>query len=470
MTATDLAPPAPRAGLVERARGAAIRTWDRDRVAVLVLAASALLHSLAWRATTRPMGDSLSYRDSAQVIFGDGWSSVTDRTPGYPALLWLTGSVDRETHLLFLVQLGLHVLAVLATLSLARLCGLGRRGRLVVVALLVSPPVMVNVALTGTEVVTEVLLVGVVWCAAHGVARRSPALLGGAGAAMAAAALVRPTYQLLWVPVAAAVWVALRRAGDEAGPGPGPLLRRRALALVAVPSILAVVALVAYNGARFDSPSATPMTAWHLSTKTSGFVEDLPASEEPARSALIRSRDERLLEHEDHRATDYAFRLRDDLRTITGRDARDLDRYMLRLDLELIARNPFAYLGSVLDSGVLYVGFNSNEAAFADSPALGQALMGVHWALVAVAAVGLVTLAGLALVGRLRHRAGAPLALAALVVGYTALVSCAVEVGVPRVRSATDPLIVLLVVVGLSTLRSERAQARPGGAVAGGGS
>ncbi|MGI8939901.1 MAG: hypothetical protein ACR2JF_17130 [Iamia sp.] len=443
---------------LERGRHALRQLWRRDRAALIILAASSVLHTVAWRAMTRPMGDSVSYRAAADTIFS-GWGSVTDRTPGYPTVLWLTGSADHETHLLFVLQLLLHAVAVVGTLSLARTCGLGRRGRLVVVLLLVSPPVMVNVALTGTEVVSEVLLVSVAWCGVRGVVGRSPLLLGCTGASLALLALARPSNQLLWIPVAWVVWRRLRRTGGVGAHRPG-LRPVRSAALVAIPALVAVVALVTFNATRFDSPSMTPMTAWHLSTRTSGYVEDLPASEEPARSALIRSRDERLLDHEEHRATDYAFRLRSDLREITGKDDRELDRYMMRLDLMLIADNPFAYLGAVLEAGVLHIGFNSNEAAFAGSPALGQLMMGVHWLLVAVGAVALIALGGLALTGRLRSRPGAPLALAAAVAGYSALVACATEIGAPRVRSPTDPLLVLLVVVGLATIRAERAAVR----------
>lgn len=443
--------PGPWAGL----RRVAARSWAQDRLALALLGLSSLVHTVAWRAITRPMGDSVSYRAAAQTIFSGGWGSVTDRTPGYPALLWLTGSVERETRVLFAVQLVLHVVAVLGVLDLARLCGLGRRGRLVVVAALVSPPVMVNVALSGTEVLSEVLLVAVAWCGVRGVRAESRLLLGSAGTALALSALVRPSHQLLWLPVSWVVWRGLRRADGRARGGAG-LRPGRGVALVTMPAVLAVGALITFNAVRFDSPSMTPMTAWHLSTRTSGYVEDLPASEEPARSALIRSRNERLLNHEEHRATDYAFRLRDDLRGITGMDDRELDRYMLRLDLMLISGNPFGYLGAVLDALVLHIGFNSNGAAFAGSPFLGQLTMGVHWVLVTVSAVALVGLAGLALAGRFRDRRGSPVLMAAVIVVWSAAVACATEIGAPRVRSPTDPLIVLLVVVGLATLRRER--------------
>lgn len=422
----------------------------RDRTAAVVLAVAAVVYAVVFRAVSRPMGDSVSYRAAAHTITS-GWHHLTDRTPGYPLLLWATGSVEHETRLLFAVQLALHVLTVLGAISLARTAGVGPRGRLAVTVLLVTPPVMGNVALAGTETVTAALLVALAWCLVRAARGGSAGHLWGAGAAAGGLVLVRPSYQLLWAVLAAIVLWWWRAEGWRT--------RLAAVGRVAAPSVLLVAALVTWNGVRFDSPAVTPMTPWHLSTKTALWVEELPPSEEPIRSALIRSRDRRFLTDEDHDPADHAFQLRDDLGGVAGLSDRELDRRMLRLQLRLLAERPFSYVDAVGRSGVKYAGPHVVGRDLPWDP-LTSPLGAVHYGLVALFAVAATTLAGLALAGRRPSRAGSPLVVAAVLAAYTAAVTCMGEVGAPRVRSATDPLLVLLLVAGLAVLRSERRRAR----------
>ena len=70
------------------------------------------------------MGDSAAYRSAAETITS-GWGQLTERTPGYPLLLWLTGSVRTETTALFLAQLLMHAISVLMVVRVAARLGLG---------------------------------------------------------------------------------------------------------------------------------------------------------------------------------------------------------------------------------------------------------------------------------------------------------------------------------------------------------
>ncbi|MEZ5138843.1 MAG: hypothetical protein R2711_08770 [Acidimicrobiales bacterium] len=100
------------------------RTWRHDRLALAVTGAAALLASIGWRAITRPMGDTPSYRATAAIWRG-GWGAIAARGPGYPLLLVLTGADDGSSRILFVVQLALHVAAIVLVVDLARRADVG---------------------------------------------------------------------------------------------------------------------------------------------------------------------------------------------------------------------------------------------------------------------------------------------------------------------------------------------------------
>jgi hypothetical protein len=197
--------------------------WRDDAWSWAVLGLAAVLATVAWGAVTRPMGDSADYRLTGRIL-SSGWAELTDRTPAYPALLWLTGSLHRETTLLFLVQLAFHVTAVVLCVRIAGRLGLPARWRVAVAVLLVLPPPMVKVVYAGSEALAELLVVVVLWCFVGWYDGRRPGWLVGLGLATAALALTRPTFMVLVVPLALLVWWTARShpAGSPGADAPGP--------------------------------------------------------------------------------------------------------------------------------------------------------------------------------------------------------------------------------------------------------
>lgn len=421
----------------------ALRQWlQAERAVVATVLATSFGYFLLWGGTTRPMGDSPAYRLAAEVVTG-GWTQLTDRSPGFPLVLWATGAVHGESPLLFVVQLVMHAVAILLVVDLGRRVEVPRALRWALVVLLLAPPVVMKAAYSGSEATTELLVVAVVWCLYRWFEAPSTRLLVTLGAVLAGVALVRPTFQLLVVPIGALVW--WRARGERPA---------RAVAALGLPVVALLGVVVLYNGARFGSPALTPLLPWHLSAKTALFVEELPDRYEPARSHLVEVRDRLLVEDPEHVAATYAFASRAELVELTGRSGRDLDRWVLGMDLELIAHNPFGYLESVTQASARYVQLDAQPAGFGGSSLAGWLLSLVH-AVVALAVVGVAVLVpGVALARGIDRRRAFLLAAVVAIVLYTAGVSVLLETGSARLRAPTDPLIVLGAVVGLTQLRN----------------
>jgi hypothetical protein len=425
---------------------AARRVVAEDRWAVLCVLLATATAAAAWRATTRPMGDSHSYRVAGQVITS-GWDQLTDRTPGYPLLLWATGSLDSETVQLFVVQAVLHAASVLLVVRVAARIGLPPSWRVVIALLLVLPPPMVKVVYSGSEALSELLVVLALWLFVRWLDAPRSSLLVTLGVVAGAAAWVRPTFQLLFVPLGVAVWAVAWRRPTTAMPA------WRTAVLVAGPAALIVASLASWNAVRFDSPGLTPDFGWFLGSRTSAFVQELPASYEPLRSALIEERDRRLLLGPETDAENYLFGIEDEISRITGREGVELDRYVLSMNLRLIREHPFDYFTAVTHSAERYVQIDAEPAASGPGRWGGWLQSLAHPVLMLAFLIPAVTVPGLVLVGSVDRRTATVLAYCALVSLYVAAVSCLVQTGSPRLRAPTDPLLVLMGVAGWWILR-----------------
>lgn len=419
-----------------------------------MLAVAAVVATVAWGAVTRPMGDSAGYRTSGRIL-SEGWATVADRTPVYPLVLWLTGSLRGETTLLFLVQLAFHVTAVVLVVRIAGRVGIPARWRVVATVLLVLPPPMVKVVYSGSEALAELLVVAVLWCFVTWLDDMVPRRLVALGVATATLTLTRPTFVALVVPLAVLTFVAasqLRHRPDHvARAGPAA-----SAALVAVPVVVLVGGLVLLNGLRFDSWNTTPLFGWYLGSRTSLFVQELPDDPAGVRDLLVAERNRRLLLGPGTDAENYQFAIRSELARRTGLTGTGLDAYMGDLNLRLIRGHPFDYLDAVSRSAERYVQIDAQPAAAGPGRVGAWAQDVVHLLLVLAFVVPLVTVPGLALRGELSPRLLAALACAVVVVLTSAVVSTAVQTGSSRLRAPTDPLLVFMMVAGWWVLTRRR--------------
>lgn len=412
---------------------------------------------VSWRFTTRPMGDTPTYRAAADGL-RSGWPHLLDRTPGYPAVMLLTGSADGSTVALFCAQIVMHALCVVLVLDALRFVGIGRWGRLAGAVLLMAPPVMLRVVYEGTEATAALLLTVLFWLLvvperSRGVdpagARKTIGRVLSIGAACGLLALVRPTFALVFIPVAAMWVVGVRVATTRS--------RRSVVlgaALIAAPTILLVGALVVSNGVRFDSYGVTPLLPYHLSSRTSSFVEELPPSYEPARSVLITARDRALLAGESTAPANYVWGARADLEEATGLEGPALDRYVMRMQAHLILHNPFGYLDAVRASLSNMTTMDSQPAILGPGRPVVWVEQVLHLLLTGLFVAAVAVLPGLGLAGRLSRRTVRFAAVGAVLVCYTVTVSVMIESGTARLRAPVEPLLVGLLVVGVAEARS----------------
>lgn len=433
--------------------------WVRDERSVVGLVAAASAIALfTWGGETRPMEDSVGYRSVAAVLRA-GWHEMPDRSPGYPLVLLATGADRRESAVLFLVQLVAHGLAVFVVVDLAKRLGVGPRWRLAIAVLLVAPPVLMKAVYTGTEVWAELALVMIAWLLVRWDEQRRTSLLVAVGTIVGAVTWFRPTYQLLVLPLAIPVAVmARRRPGNRAV---------RAVAALVAPAVALVGGLIAANAIRFDTPGVDRLLPYHLSEKTAAFVEQLPADEDPTRSILVERRDRLLVEDPEHSAAAFLFDSRRDLERATGRSGADLDREVLRLDLLLIRENPLSYLQAVENASLSYVQVDPQEAGYGGWHPLSWTWSVVHLVLAATFVGFLLLFPGAALVRGLGRQFAVTCGVCWLLVLYNAVVTVTVVTGEPRIRAATDPLLVLLLVSGLWWLTDQKILRWPTSARAG---
>lgn len=420
------------------------RTWRHDRLALAVCAVGSLVATVAWRATTRPMGDTASYQETAAIL-RDGWSTITPRGPGYPLLLLATGSSHGSSALLFFVQLALHVAAIVLVVDLARRVDVGPVGRAALALLLFAPAVLLRVVYEETEVLAALLLTAVGWLLlTPPKPRRRTGWALALGATCGAAALVRPNFALLWLPVA--VLAAARRSARP---------RWRTGTLVAAPAVIIVGALVVANAVRFDSATLTPLTPYHLNAKTAPYVEDLPASYEPARSVLIEERDAALLRGGDMAPDNYIWVARPRLEQVTGLRGRALERYLMEIDVHLITHHPLEYLDTVEQASLDYTAMDSQPAILGLGRPAAWTQSVVHDLLALAFVLVMACLPGLALAGRLPRRRAATLVVALTLAASTWLSVVTTETGTARLRAPSEPLLALALVVGVTVVRDQ---------------
>lgn len=427
------------------------RTWARDRTSVAVIAVASTLAAVAWRGITRPMVDTVGYRETIASL-EQGWAWVTDRTVGYPLVMMATGAGNGSSRVLFFVQLAMHVTTVVLMLDVARRHGVGRWGRLAMTVLLFAPVVLLRVVHEGTEALSALQLTFACWLLLTPPRTRPAAWAVVLGITCGSAALVRPTFTLLFVPAAAlAGWMATEQ-------------RWRTAALVAVPALVIVGGYVVANGVRFQSWSTTPNMAYNLNSRTSTYVEELPLSFEPGRSVLIRERDAALLVGDDVPPQNFIYGARPALEEATGLTGRDLDRWVLRADIHLITHNPFAYLDAVKTSAVNYANCDSQPAILGLGRPVAWLQQALHQVLLVVFVGVLSLVPGLALAGRVPRSRLVPLVVAGALAGYTFLVTVMVEAGTARLRSPAEPIMALMLVLAGSIVRAALAdRTRPEG-------
>ncbi len=428
-----------------RTKDAAAGGWPLP--VLLVLAAAVALYAFLWRDGPESGPDTPSYLAAAGDLADWRLDALHLRTPGYPLLLRALGGNPGFS--LVLVQLLLHAAGIWALAGLLAEIGLGRRG---IVAFVLAGwlPHVVQLAkfVLSESLAASLLMLGFAGLGRAALGGGRPWHLAGTSVAFGLLAITRPVYVATAPCVAALVALAaMKSLGREARPR---LLR--AAAIVPVGTVLFVGALALYQQQRFGAP-ASSQVALSLAARMAAYYEVLP-DDEPVREILIRHRNATMLERRHHRNWNTAFAW-EEMVELFGGDERRAARELLRLDWEILRREPRNYLLAVWRSLAEYWEWYSRGVAGLRSlPAAITGLV-IHSATVLAFASLLATalvaaLFSLGLPGEARRKAFTPITaspaagiylLATSVVLLHMLLQCALGVGEARYRLPSDPLV-----------------------------
>lgn len=426
----------------------------------LIITLAFAFYAWLWPTAPYPGGDTGPYLEVARDLRDFRLDDFHVRSVGYPWLLRLTGSLEQPQRSLFFVQLTMYLLCIVLLVMWMRRVEVRGWVQVLFVALMLLPYNVMPAARALTETFSQFLLVVGLVLLLAGVWQKRLWMLGLAGLALAFLALVRPTYQVLGVLTALLlVWGAWRL----------PSLRRTLLLAAAALglSALLVIGSVAWHNLRAHGfAGVTPLFGLHLTQKTGRVVELLPETD-PARAVLLSYRDQSLLDADNaHQFYNYIWKIPiEELRPDPEVSYAQLSAQYLRRNLYLMAQSPLIYLQEVGYSLLNLLLPVSNSLSHGSSLAL-QAL----WTLVYFGTLGLCLLTAvgvsggglwlLAASGQRRlawwHSASeaqrwlwvgllAALALIAYNWGLTALV----EMGDPRTRLSTEPLMIWSACLGL---------------------
>ena len=432
-----------------------------NRIAWTYLAltiAGAALYGGLWRAAPVIDGDSAQYMEVARDVADFRLDHLHYRSPGYPALIALTGSAETPTRALFFTSLLLHFASIWLLGLILHACGAGARQLTMFGVLLALPPYVEPAGYVMTENLAQFALVCGLAGLAMWFADRKTGWLALASVAFGLAALTRPAYQLLAVVLAAGLVLlpeSLRRVG---------IVHRDAVtagAALVTGAVLIVGGFCLYNRIALGYFGVVPSLGFHLSTKTSTLFERLPDEYSAVRDVLVRERNAELTRAGGrHDGTQTIWNAREELGRVTGLDTAGLSAYLVGMNLALIRIAPDKYLEDVARAGSSYWLPVAGPLATMQSSALRWV-----WALLHAAVTSTFFLQACVLIGlcafAFSRRRRMPLEaggtgiqatsiqtmsylLGGAVVIYTMVLSCLLDIGEPRQRRPTDVIVLMM--------------------------
>jgi len=282
------------------------------------------------------------------------------------------------------------------------------------------------------------------------------------GSAVGYSALTRPSYQALSIVIGAFLFLACRLLTNR--PFHYGKIVRASVLVVAI-SVLLIGGFSLVNYLKFNFFGIYTLSGFNFSTRTVKVLERLPDEYAAVREVLIKARDVELTKrHGDHTARLSYWLAMPDLIRITGLEGPALSGYMLRLNLLLIKEAPLQYLEEVFASFSSYWLPSSTQLANGGSMALR-----ILWAILQLCSVAIFALQAMVIFGvtlfifsrRLLLKrsvskytfnlpAGCLFAyvLAGTIILYGAVLTSLVEIGDPRYRVPTEPLLVFMCFLG----------------------
>ena len=421
------------------------------------------LYSAMWPNAPIIVPDSPSYVRAAQDLSDFRVDQLNSRPPAYPLLLVITGFLEGTERALFHTSLAFHFISVWLLGALLYGLGVNAAWLILFLALLMLPPYVEYAAYVLADNLTTFFLVVAFASLVFWFRRQGTGLVLLSGLAIACSALTRPTYQLLSLVCAGSLLVVMWAIRY-----PRAITYRSCVKAGSILLITSAVLIGGYsylNHVKFGFFGIYPMTGFNLSTRTVKFLERLPDQYAAEREALIKARDAEIVKRgEDHTGQLSYWKAVPDLERITGLKAiPDLSQYLLRLHLLLISEAPLTYLQEVFASFSSYWLPSATDLANMNSLVAQTLWASLHFGILSLFLLQLIVITGFGLFQlskRLFLDQGESLAgnilptqafaylLAGMIVLYNAVATAMTEVGDPRYRTPTEPLIVFMSFLG----------------------
>jgi len=443
-------------------------------VVFTIVILAGILYWFIWNDAPILSLDSMDYMDIAVDLQDGELDDIYFRAPGYPLLLVLADSANKPSRMLYFIQLSLHLISVaLLALFLIRL----EVPRIPIGFFLVLSLLPMNVVMTAyvlTEALTEFFLVIGAVMLLFWLDRGSSSIrvlfLVVSGVAFGLLALVRPSYQLLFVVLAVIMLLLYRLVRAE---------KRKwllAMTVTFIVPLLIIGGYYAYNYNKFGYFGLTPSFGFHLSTKTARVVERLPDEYAEVREVLVRNRDIILVERNGrHTGENYIWLAVPELERITGLDKPGLSNYLLRLNLILIKQAPLYYLKDVTSAASLYWFPTTTRLSNFNSRSIQLLWSVIHFIVISIYFMVVFLLACFILLrwllpDEVRRKMFPALgnigimlpsfAIPFTIIVYSMLVSTMFEAGHQRYRTPTDLLIFFFLILGIHFSRGVRSASK----------
>jgi hypothetical protein len=340
--------------LLARLEALPARTW------LWIVAGVAVLQRLLMWALypVVPLGDSGSYRRSAEAIL-NGWSNYDGtRTPGYPAFMALAGADQR----VYLAQLALGLAITLLFFYVGwKITGKAWFGALIALLHTLNAGQFFFEANLMTETLTTFWL-ALAWAGmAHLLAKQAQGprdawiALGVAlvvGLATGLALLTRPLFIFLpfWSAFFLIIFPVREAARSSASQGAARQGRARwwgaaAAAAVLIPALVLAGLWVNFIHERFHTWSLSSMNGYHMIQHTGEFFEYVPDEYAALRDTYIKYRDARIAKYGTQ--ANAIWDAIPELQRVSGESFYGLSRLIQKISFRLILEHPTMYLRNV---------------------------------------------------------------------------------------------------------------------------
>lgn len=414
-----------------------------------------------WDYVDMVRADLPDYVNTANDIRDGKIDHLNVRTPGFPILLILTGSVEKPSMTLFYWQLAMYLVSVLAMAYMLYEFKLPKISIIFFSFIALLPYNIGMITSASTELLTTFSLVLCIYFWFLWLTKRNlvfailSTIFGGY------AAITRPTYQLLFF-IFLFIFITLF-----------PLIKQyrkfffKFLVIFGIGSFMIIGSLIYTNNQKFGYKGLTPLFGFNLSTKTVPVIDFIPDSEFEIKQVLLKYRNDDLLNESSHKAYNFIWGAIPELKETTQLDMAELSNKMKDINLDLIIKKPMSYAREVGHSTAsFWLPYKEKDSTF-EMGSLEIIFSFIHFVLMGVYFLLLISLVGY-IVSNFFIKGSYTLfdegdvlflivnSVMVVIVFYTMLISTFIESGNPRFRTPTDLFILFSIFSMYNFYKSKR--------------